>query len=420
MTQIISNAFALNNSTATATTLQLRGDDQLELSGIITNTQFSSTLTANMEAKASATLSGTINLSESATNRTLTFNNNTFGPTDMLTVAGGDFIISGQIVNGSTSTAGAVSKGGSGLVVLSGNNNTYGGLTTVAGGTLRVTANGALGTAATQTQVNNGFTLQVIAGLNIAEPLVINNNGLGNLGRLRFIDQQPGTAQTTTWSGPVNFNATTFVGVDGVDANGANADRLIFTGAIATAGGALTKVGRGEVEFAGTVDGGANPAFPGSPGTNTFGNGLEVRAGTVYLNKTGTTRVVVGGTVTVGDGGGGDNADRLIIIGAGTDHIADALTVTVGSSGLFTLGGSSASETIANLILTTGQSNSADVDTTTTRTLTVTSNVTVNTFNVTDGTAPAAQIAGKIAVNGTFTVNETFVPSASRRPRCDG
>ena len=63
-------------------------------------------------------------------------------------------------------------------------------------------------------------------------------------------------------------------------------------------------------------------------GVSPLDDGLEIRAGTVYFNKPQfggvnyhAVIVVAGGPVTVGDGGGGANADRLILIGTVTDQI---------------------------------------------------------------------------------------------------
>ena len=103
------------------------------------------------------------------------------------------------------------------------------------------------------TVVNNGATLQVVPGLNITEPLILNNNGFGNFGALRFIDVTPGVTETTTWTGNINFNAnSSWAGVDG---GGANPDRLILAGTTVSGGAALVvKTGAGELEFGGNTD----------------------------------------------------------------------------------------------------------------------------------------------------------------------
>lgn len=91
--------------------------------------------------------------------------------------APGDFIFN---LNGSGtfSTAAEITgaernlvQNGSGLLVLSAN-NTYSGLTTVNGGTLRITNAGALGTDASGTVVNSGGTLQLSGGITVANELL--------------------------------------------------------------------------------------------------------------------------------------------------------------------------------------------------------------------------------------------------------
>ena len=120
-------------------TLTLRGDTDLELSGVITNSGGDRTLAFNMNTASVATVSGTINLSEAATNRTLTLTNSTYNDT---------VVISGVIQNGGTSTASAMAKTGVGSIQLT-NTNTYGGLTTVGSGVLQVSNANALGNGGT-------------------------------------------------------------------------------------------------------------------------------------------------------------------------------------------------------------------------------------------------------------------------------
>ena len=108
------------------------------------------------------------------------------------------------------------------------------------------------------------------------------NNGFGNFGSLRLMDATPGVTETATISGNVNFADNTYVGVDG---GGANPDRLIFTGVLASGSSNMHKVGAGEMEVAGASDNGVT--FAGAP--SPWDDGITVRAGTLYLNKTGAT-----------------------------------------------------------------------------------------------------------------------------------
>lgn len=398
-----SSTFTLTNPITQNADLVIRGDQNLALNGLVSGLGAANrTLTVNTNNNAAFTL-GTagLSLSNDATARVFIVNNNTFNHTAAT--------ISGPIVNGAGAANHSFQKGGNGWLTLSNNANSFAGTTTVAAGVMQVTANGALGASGSittnQTIVNNGASLVLAAGLTLPEWLVLNNNGFGNFGSLRMLDAVPGTAETTTVSGNVNFNATAFVGVDG---GGANPDRIIFNGVQNSGGGLTTKVGPGEIEFAGAAD---NVTFTGGP--SNFDDGLDIRQGTVIFNKTGAARVLLGGAINVGDGGGGNDVDRLILAGAGTNQIDDALTVTVGSSGRLTMSGAATTETIANLTLTTGRQASADVDTGT-GILTINTNTTVNTFNATDGTAPAAVLAGNVVLAaGNVIVNDTFVPSAA-------
>jgi autotransporter-associated beta strand protein len=88
----------------------------------------------------------------------------------------------------------------------------------------------------------------------------------------------------------------------------------------------LYKVGKGTLELGGST-------------SNTYGGGTGVNEGTLVLNKVGSNTYAIGkGNLTIGDEGGGDNADVVQIkAGAGTNQIPDYSTVFVASSGLFDL-----------------------------------------------------------------------------------
>ena len=119
------------NSSTVNNTVALQGDASLDgigLSGTFTQTDGSYTL-----GLADATLSGTVNLSNNNTGRTLTTN-----VTEAST-------ISGVIANGGTS-AGNLTKTGAEELTLSGN-NTYTGTTTISDGTLSLGGNNRLNNA---------------------------------------------------------------------------------------------------------------------------------------------------------------------------------------------------------------------------------------------------------------------------------
>lgn len=252
----------------------------------------------------------------------------------------------------------------------------------------------------------NGGTLQLIPGLTITEPLSLNGAGIANRGALRFIDVTPGTSETTTLAGPAQTATATFIGVDG---GGANPDRLIVSGYYMSIGGVTSKVGAGELEFGGNTDNFQSVYFTTGLLTG-FDDGFEVRSGTAYFNKPANFQAVSGGgTVTVGDGGGGVGGDRLILLGASNDHIGGNLAtmqMVVGPSGSFSLAGAATTESIPNTITLQRWLNSAGIiDTSATRTLNLGGNISVTNSGYSDGATPAAQILGQL---NTLTTTRSF------------
>ena len=386
-----SSTFTLPNAINLNADLGIRGDQNLTLNGLVSGLGAANrTVTLNTHNNAAFVI-GTagVSLSNDATARTFTITNNTFNHTAAT--------VNGPIVNGAGATH-VLQKSGVGWLTLTNNANTYTGVTTVAAGVLQVTAAGALGTngsiTTNQTTVNNTASLVVAPGVTLPEWLVLNNNGYGNFGALRLLDTIPGTTQTATISGNINFAATAFVGVDG---GGANPDRLILTGALASGAGQTNKVGLGELEITGIGDNGAT--FAGAP--SPFDDGLLVRQGTWFLNKTGALRAINGGTITIGDGGGGDNSARLTLIGSGTDQIGGNLNVDVGANGQLLFGGATTAETINQLQLFRLGSVAGDVDTTGAGALTIVANVLTSNAGLTTGATPAASIAGGLNLNAT-------------------
>lgn len=107
------------------------GTNSVAFAGTFTNTNGNRTLT-NSIAGGSLTLANTVALSNDLNNRTLNL------------AGAGNTLVSGAIVNGSTSTAGNLAKAGAGTLTTTGT-NAYNGTTAVNGGTLLVngTHNGA-------------------------------------------------------------------------------------------------------------------------------------------------------------------------------------------------------------------------------------------------------------------------------------
>src|SRR5205823_4138471 len=113
------------------------------------------------------------------------------GPSSLFNQAGSSLLLAGVVSGG-----GQLSKGGSGTLLLSGN-NTYTGLTSVTEGALRVLHSNALGATSAGTIVQSGAALEVAEEIPLggefpvpvtsAEPLDLRGNGIGNTGALRNV-----------------------------------------------------------------------------------------------------------------------------------------------------------------------------------------------------------------------------------------
>lgn len=214
------------------------------------------------------------------------------------------------VVSGSA----AVIKEGAGIMGLT-TPNTFTGALTVSNGTVRLTDSAALGTTNGGTIVNPGAQLALAGGVDVAgETLTFAGVGTGTL----FASDG-----SNTWTGGITLQSAATVNVLGVD------NALNLTGVIGGTGN-LTKTGSGTLTFSG-LNG------------NTYSGRTMVSAGTLELNKTGTTAVV--GDLDIGDGSGGAQADVVRLLRG--SQIANT-RVTVADSGLFNLNGSS--DTIGSLI----------------------------------------------------------------------
>jgi autotransporter-associated beta strand protein len=373
----------LNNNVvvSAASTLTVRGNESITLGGTLTNSGNNNTVTFTLEAGETANIAGTVNLSNDATGRILTINN---------TTSHTPITLSGTVQNGGAG-AGGLTKGGNGVLIVNGN-NTHTGQTLINAGILRANSTNALGSTVGDTRVSGGM-LQINSGLTISENITLNGGTYFNLGGLGVFDELPGVAETTTLSGIFDVIAASRFYVDQQGA----ADKLLVTGLISGTQ-TLAKHGAGRFEIAGA-------------GSNTFSGPFILRQGSMVLDKSGSDIALVSSTVTVGDEAGGGNADLLQYgSAAGSNQLTGS--VVVASSGSYDLATNNKSDAISFLTVTTGQTYSSVVATGTGK-ITVDNDVVVNTFGVTDGTAPAASLSGKMSVSGQFLVNETFIPSAN-------
>ncbi len=223
--------------------------------------------------------------------------------------------------NIATTSAESLSKSGLGELTLTGT-NAFTGRVRVNQGGLIAASDLALGAGtpavASQTLVVNRAYL-VFEGNRTISDEYLSISGTG------FLGNQTGALQArggdTTWgSGDTGFAraGNLFIGVE-------DGRELIlqgdFTGTTQTVG----IVGGGTVEFGGSTD-------------NTFTSGVTtIFDGTLRLNKSlGAASV---GNVTIGDGLGGDNADRLVLGSAGQATVAGNRTFTIQPSGYWDLAG---------------------------------------------------------------------------------
>jgi autotransporter-associated beta strand protein len=287
------------------------------------------------------------------------------------------------------SGAGGIVKRGDGTLTLSGN-NTYDGATTIENGTVVVTANNALGSAAGSTTVNTLATLALrgpVAGTGLnyttAEPLFLNGAGRpGSAGALSNL------SETNTFAGVIVLNS-------GSTINAQAGSTLNLTGTISTVNFLLTFLGGGSINANQTISGGggvtqAGPGIATLGATNTYGGATSVNNGTLRVGAA-TNVIPDTSAVNVSSGATLDLNNFSETIGS----LAGAGSVNLGS-GTLTVGDASSTELSGSI------SGSGSLTKVGTGTLTLSG---VNSY-----TGPTTINAGSLVVNGnvvlsTFTVN---------------
>lgn len=252
-------------------------------------------------------------------------------------------------LTGAVSGAGALAKSGGGTLVLSGNNS-YGGGTTIAAGTLQVASDANLGAASGGVAFSGG-TLAASASFDTARAMTLTQAG-------RF---EVAGGATLGLVGAVSGNADlikTGAGTLRLDnAGNAYGNTQILEGALIGNAGSI----RGNVDNNGTLvfDQGANATFGGA----ISGGGALVKngAGTLGLTGdssgfTGSTTVLggrlalngkLGGALTIGQGG--------VLGGRGTIGSGVGSVVTVAAGGTLAPGNSIGTLTVdGNLVIENG------------------------------------------------------------------
>jgi len=249
----------------------------------------------------------------------------------------GSFTFSGLLANGGTAGLGFL-KSGAGTQVLTGA-NTYTDVTNVQTGALVIGNNTALGTAAGNTTVSTGGSLQLQGGITVAEPLVTSGqgNGVASNNVVDLNPAAPGSIRSisgeNTLSGTISLTSGgggTLLRVDSgstlhltgpIGIINAGTNRRLFLGGAGS--GDVSAVISNNFGGAGVlslekVDAGTWTLS----GTNTYTGTTIVNAGALVLSgsiATGDVTVTAAGTL-----GGHGNIGGSVTIDAGGTH---ALTV---------------------------------------------------------------------------------------------
>jgi len=252
-------------------------------------------------------------------------------------VADGSAAVDLQVSSVISSTNG-VTKSGTGLLQLTGNNS-FTGTTAVTAGALRIDHANGLGTTAAGTTVSSGAALQLANGISVgAESLGLSGTGVSNDGALRNISDANSFAGAITLNAASRINSdsgslTLSGGIGGTAQNltvGGAGDTTI-SGVIATTTGTLTKDGAGTLTLSNTntfigsttITGGkvsvSSDANLGSaPGTATA-NQLGLNGGTLSVSSSFTLASNRG--IAVGPATG---------TGSGTIEVASSQTLAYG------------------------------------------------------------------------------------------
>ena len=223
-----------------------------------------------------------------------------------------DLVISAHLIGSAN-----ITKTSGGDVFLTASNSFAGSLV-IQGGEVRISHAHALGTTVGATRVNGDALLSLSGTIVVAgESLTLDSTGQPDL--MLAIPWPTGalesTGGTNTWTGPISLTQTAVINVETNSA-------LTLTG-VMNAGGGVTKAGPGRLEYAGTA-------------INTYSGVTTVNAGSLVLSRTGGDGRSIPGTLIVGDGTGGLNADLVDIVGTEA-QLNNSAAVTVNSSGLFRL-----------------------------------------------------------------------------------
>ena len=325
-TSALTGANALANTVTLTANSTIGGSADLELAGVFTNSGASNTLTVNNTGL--TTISGAVNISESAVARSLSLSGT------------GNITISGAIANNAATNlpASNLNYTGSGILSLAGTNSFGGTLFVTGGGTLSVTN---LGTALGGIPAGAGLHLGSTSGTGrlrytgsgetFLKQIVIGTGAGDSTG---VIDQSGATGQLTLSSGGITSRFT-------------GNKTLILQGSTAGTGLVTTTISNGAADILSLTKQGTGTWT--LSGTNTYTGGTTVNGGTLNLSGSlASTTIAVGNGATFNYSKPGTNVlsknftlnEGASLLGSvGTNSFASSGTTTVAAdltSGSFT------------------------------------------------------------------------------------
>lgn len=294
--------------------------------------------------------------------------------TNLGTLTGGIEIASGTLafnlpgdrtLSAVVSGAGGLIKLGADTLTLSGA-NTYTGLTTVSAGTLAISNNTALGSAAAGTIVEDGAALALTGNLIIADALTLSGTGVDGTGALRSVSGVSSLTGAITLETDVRVEAATGAGLE-------------LRGIVAADGRTITFGGNGNINIQfGNLQLGSGSVIKEGTGilalaaTNTYTGDTDVRAGQLQilggnaLSDTGRLTIGFGSSVrafndseTIGSLAGGGNLVLVggsIVVGDTSDSVFSGAIATQSGNGTITKVGTG-TLTLSGFSTYTGQTN---------------------------------------------------------------
>jgi autotransporter-associated beta strand protein len=251
------------------------------------------------------------------------------------------------------STANALFKNDNGVLELSASNPTWASpITTIAGGAIRASNSGALGSGAVNITNGGNSALQLSGGVTIANPLNITANGLGvnNTGSLLSV------SGTNTYTGLITQSSgftATYGAAAGATLNisGSGINAVNSTTFNAGSGGVIN-LNIGGAGFVGLSNGGFNKIGLGTLNVNSnlgslvspinINQGImNVSGSGVGLGSTGTITVNTTGTLNVSDASGSPSAHlggRPLTIAGGTFSYTGNAGTSAETASVLTIG----------------------------------------------------------------------------------